>query len=52
MKADYEEKKRVGVEEGSPVRKQKIPLAISSKVTKRPHLQIMEKIRQKLAMQL
>ena len=45
-KAEADEKAQKRAEEGSPMKKQKkVPLEVSSRVTKRPHFKIMEKLR-------
>lgn len=46
-----EEHKRKEDEAGSPLKKKKqnIPVTVTSKVTKRPHLKIMLKLQQKIA---
>lgn len=46
-----EEHRRREEEAGSPLRqkKSKLPTTVTSKVTKRPHLKIMEKLKQKIA---
>lgn len=49
-----EEHKQKEEEAGSPLRrkKAKIPVTVTSKVTKRPHLKIMEKLKAKIAEKL
>jgi len=55
MKKDAEEKHKAKEEEkGSPIerKKQKFPVEVASKVTKRPHMKIMDKLRMKIAAKL
>ena len=49
-----EEHKKMEEEAGSPLRKkkEKVPFAITQKMTKRPHLKIMAKIREKILITL
>jgi len=47
-----EEQKQRAAEGKKPLKKQKVETVVKSKVTKRPHLKIMEKVMQKIAQKL